>query len=67
MIKGLSLLMHRMEHHLSAGIRHHVYLLVQRFVQVSMRDSIRKAVKGKKLQTKTCVGPHYYCVFCTRW
>jgi cytoplasmic FMR1 interacting protein len=53
MIKGLSLLMHRMEHHLSAGIRHHIYHLVQRFVQVSIRDSIRKAVKGKKLQTKT--------------
>ena len=53
MIKGLSLLMHRMEHHLSAGIRHHIYYLVQRFVQVSIRDSIRKAVKGKKLQTKT--------------
>ena len=55
MIKGLSLLMHRMEHHLSAGIRHHIYYLVQKFVQTSMRDSIRKAVKGKKLQTKTYV------------
>lgn len=53
MIKGLSLLMHRMEHHLSAGIRHHIYHLVQKFVQLSIRDSIRKAVKGKKLQTKT--------------
>ena len=53
MIKGLSLLMHRMEHQLSAGIRHHIFLLVQKFVQVSVRDSIRKAVKGKKLQTKT--------------
>ena len=53
MIKGLSLLMHRMEHHLSVGIRQHIYYQVQIFVQVSMRDSIRKAVKGKKLQTKT--------------
>ena len=34
MIKGLSLLMHRMERHFSVGIRRHIYHLVQHFVQV---------------------------------
>ncbi len=53
MIKGLSLLMHRMERHFSSGIRRHIYFLVQQFVQVTIRDSIRRAVKGKKITTKT--------------
>ena len=34
MIKGLSLLMHRMERHFSFGIRRHIYHVVQHFVQV---------------------------------
>ena len=34
MIKGLSLLMHRMERHFSVGIRRHIYHVVQHFVQV---------------------------------
>ena len=53
MIKGLSLLMHRMERHFTAGIRRHIYTQVQQFVQISTRESIRKAVSKKKLQTKT--------------
>ena len=53
MIKGLSLLMHKMEHHFSSGIRRHLYLQVQEFVQITVRDSIRQAVKKKKLHTKT--------------
>ena len=53
MIKGLSLLMHRMERHFSPAIRRHIYFLVQQFAQISMRDSLRKAVKNKKHQTKT--------------
>ena len=53
MIKGLSLLMHRMERQFSAGIRRHIYTQVQQFVQVTTRESIRKAVSKKKLQTKT--------------
>ena len=55
MIKGLSLLMHRMERHFSEAIRRHTYLLIQEFVQVTLRDSIRVAVKKKKLQAKTLV------------
>ena len=55
MIKGLSLLMHRMERHFSSGIRRHIYRLVQQFVQVTTRESIRKAVKSKKITTKTYV------------
>lgn len=53
MIKGLSLLMHRMERHFSPGIRRHTYFLVQQFTQITMRESLRKAVKHKKHQTKT--------------
>ena len=53
MIKGLSLLMHRMEQHFAAGIRRHIYLVVQQFVQISIRESLRKVIKNKKLQTKT--------------
>ena len=53
MIKGLSLLMHRMERHFSVGIRRHIYHLVQHFVQVTMRESLRRAVKNKKIHTKT--------------
>lgn len=53
MIKGLSLLMHRMERHFSAGIRRHIYFLVQQFVQITIRESLRKVIKHKKLQTKT--------------
>ena len=53
MIKGLSLLMHRMEQHFSSGIRRHIYRLVQQFAQITMRDSIRKAVKNKKIHSKT--------------
>ena len=55
MIKGLSLLMHRMERHFSEAIRRHTHLLIQEFVQVTLRDSIRVAVKKKKLQAKTLV------------
>ncbi len=53
MIKGLSLLMHRMERHFSPAIRRHTYFLVQQFAQITMRESLRKAVKNKKHQTKT--------------
>ena len=53
MIKGLSLLMHRMERHFSPAIRRHTYFLVQQFAQITVRESLRKAVKNKKHQTKT--------------
>ena len=55
MIKGLSLLMHRMEKHFSKAVRRHTYLNVQEFVQLTLRDSIRSAVKKKKLQAKMLV------------
>lgn len=45
--------MHKMEHHFSTAIRHHIYLKVQEFAQITVRDSIRVAVKKKKLHTKT--------------
>ena len=64
MIKGLSLLMHRMERHFSTGIRRHIYTQVQQFVQVSMRESIRKAVNKKKLQTKTYDVIHVQTCIC---
>ena len=52
-IKGLSLLMHRMESHFSTAIRRHIYFLVQEFAQITVRDSIRTVIKKKKLHSKT--------------
>ena len=53
MIKGLALLMQRMEKHFSQAIRRHIYVTVQEFVQVTIRDSIRLTTKKKKHQPKT--------------
>ena len=41
MIKGLALLMQRMEKHFSQAIRRHIYVKVQEFVQRQIRDTIR--------------------------
>ncbi|GFR33631.1 cytoplasmic FMR1-interacting protein [Trichonephila clavata] len=48
MIKGLQLLMSRMETVFTDSIRRHVYAELQEFVQVTLREPLRKAVKNKK-------------------
>ncbi|KAL8601614.1 hypothetical protein ACOMHN_003880 [Nucella lapillus] len=47
MIKGLQLLMSRMESAFMDAVRHHIYLQLQDLVQVFLRDPLRKAVKKK--------------------
>ena len=60
MIKGLYGLMIRLEPQFSEAIRHSIHSEVQDFVQVSLREPLRKAVKSKKATLlKTCV-KHYY-------
>lgn len=48
MIKGLYGLMIRLEPQFSEAIRHSIHSEVQEFIQVSLREPLRKAVKSKK-------------------
>jgi cytoplasmic FMR1 interacting protein len=48
MIKGLQVLMARMETVFADAIRRHVYAELQDFVQLTLREPLRKAVKNKK-------------------
>jgi cytoplasmic FMR1 interacting protein len=47
MIKGLQLLMARMESVFMDAIRRHIYAELQDFVQLFLRDPVRKAIKRK--------------------
>jgi cytoplasmic FMR1 interacting protein len=47
MIKGLQVLMARMETVFSDAIRRHLYAETQTFVQITLRDPLRKAIKKK--------------------
>ncbi|KAK7504118.1 hypothetical protein BaRGS_00004422, partial [Batillaria attramentaria] len=47
MVKGLQLLMARMESVFLDAIRRHLYLQLQELVQVLLRDPLRKAIKKK--------------------
>lgn len=48
MIKGLQVLMARMETVFTEAVRRHVYSRLQTFIQVTLREPLRKAVKNKK-------------------
>ncbi|XP_003737710.1 cytoplasmic FMR1-interacting protein [Galendromus occidentalis] len=48
MIKGLQVLMSRMETVFTDAARRHVYFELQQFVQLNLREPLRKAVKNKK-------------------
>jgi len=48
MIKGLQVLMARMETVFTDSIRRSIYAELQDFVQLELRDPLRKATKGKK-------------------
>ncbi|XP_052277863.1 cytoplasmic FMR1-interacting protein-like [Dreissena polymorpha] len=52
MIKGLQLLMLRMESVFMDAIRRHIYAELQDFVQLVLRDPVRKAIKKKNDVTK---------------
>jgi cytoplasmic FMR1 interacting protein len=48
MIKGLQQLLSRMDTHFVDAIRRHVYAELQDFVQIALREPLRKALKNKK-------------------
>ncbi|KAH3841848.1 hypothetical protein DPMN_115329, partial [Dreissena polymorpha] len=55
MIKGLQLLMLRMESVFMDAIRRHIYAELQDFVQLVLRDPVRKAIKKKNDVIKVIV------------
>ena len=55
MIKGLQLLMGKMEIIFSEAIKRHVYADLQDFVQLTLREPLRKTVKHKKDLVKTII------------
>lgn len=48
MIKGLQVLMGRMESVFNHAIRHTIYTALQDFAQITLRDPLRQAIKKKK-------------------
>lgn len=48
MIKGLQVLMARMETVFTDAIRRNIYTELQEFVQGTLREPLRKAIKNKK-------------------
>ena len=48
MIKGLQVLMGRMESVFNHAIRHTIYSALQDFAQVTLREPLRQAIKKKK-------------------
>lgn len=52
MIKGLQVLMGRMESVFNHAIRHTIYSALQDFAQVTLRDPLRQAIKKKKNVTQ---------------
>lgn len=66
MIKGLQVLMGRMESVFNHAIRHTVYAALQDFSQVTLREPLRQAIKKKKnviqrsalLHTPPCTAVH---------
>jgi len=55
MIKGLQALLAKMECEFSQAIRLHVYAQLQDFVQVNLREPLRKLIKNKKGLIRWCV------------
>ena len=60
MIKGLQVLMGRMESVFNHAIRHTVYAALQDFSQVTLREPLRQAIKKKKnvIQRSAFQAPH---------
>ena len=54
MIKGLQVLMARMETVFTDAIRRNIYAELQDFVQITLREPLRKAIKNKKDLIRRC-------------
>lgn len=48
MIKGLQMLLGKTESEFNQAIRLHVYAELQDFIQIGLREPLRKAIKNKK-------------------
>lgn len=55
MVKGLQVLMNRMETVFTDAIRRAVYAELQDFVQITLREPLKKAVKNKKDVVRTMI------------
>jgi hypothetical protein len=78
MIKGLQVLMARMETVFADAIRRNIYAELQDFVQLFLREPLRKAIKNKKdlirrwfnqkfiFQKLNCHFPQQYHRLCAR-
>ncbi len=55
MVKGLQVLMNRMETVFTDAIRRAIYADLQDFVQITLREPLRKAVKNKKDVVRTMI------------
>lgn len=63
MIKGLQVLMSRMETVFTDAIRRNIYAELQDFVQKILREPLRKAVKNKKDLIRRYVA--HLCIICS--
>lgn len=54
MIKGLQMLLCKMEGEFNQAIRRHIYAELQDFVQITLREPLRKAQKNKKEYARRC-------------
>lgn len=61
MIKGLQVLMGRMESVFNHAIRHTIYSALQDFAQVTLRDPLRQAIKKKKNVIQRCPSNQRCC------
>lgn len=57
MIKGLQVLMGRMESVFNHAIRHTVYAALQDFSQVTLREPLRQAIKKKRMSSRVSYRP----------
>ena len=55
MIKGLQMLLGKMEAEFNQAIRRHMYAELQDFVQIALREPLRKAAKNRKDLVRTYV------------
>lgn len=67
MIKGLQVLMGRMESVFNHAIRHTIYSALQDFSQVTLRDPLRQAIKKKKNVIQRSGPPQSGSNSCKTW
>lgn len=64
MIKGLQVLMGRMESVFNHAIRHTIYSALQDFAQVTLREPLRQAIKKKKNVIQRYISAPNWMFFC---